>query len=69
MNIKGVDKNWADYAEKHLVGRTINQVRYMSKEETNDCLNWSHRPLVIHLDDGTIFIYKFIAFPIDKQSM
>ena len=54
MNIiKDVDKHWTDYANKHLVGRTITQVRYMSKEETEP-MDWFSRPLVIHLDDGTM---------------
>jgi hypothetical protein len=48
-----IDKKWTDYAEKHLVGRTIAQVRYMSEEETKD-MGWYKRPLVISLDDGTM---------------
>ena len=48
-----IDKKWTDYAEKHLVGRTITQVRYMSEEETTN-MGWYKRPLVISLDDGTM---------------
>ena len=54
MNIiKDVDKHWTEYANKHLVGRTITEVRYMSKEET-DAMGWYNRPLVVSLDNGTM---------------
>lgn len=44
-------KYWMDYAEKHLVGRKIVKVRWMSEEEAD---GWYSRPVVIHLDDGTL---------------
>jgi len=50
-----IEKKCTDHAEKHLVGRTITQVRYMSEEETKD-MGWYKRPLVINLDDGTMLI-------------
>ena len=36
-----------------LKGRTISSIRYMSQEEAND-LCWDSRPLVLHLDNGTM---------------
>lgn len=46
-------KFWADYAEERLVGRKIKAVRWMSKEEAED-IGWHDRPIVIHLDDGSL---------------
>jgi len=48
-------KTWTDYAEKHLVGRSIAKVRYMSIEEAKG-MDWFKRPVVIHLDNGTMLI-------------
>ena len=39
-------------AAKHLVGRTITAVRYLSNEEATEIL-WSCRAPVLVLDDGT----------------
>jgi hypothetical protein len=36
-----------------LKGRTIVAARYMSKQEAED-MYWDSRPLVIHLDNGTL---------------
>ena len=47
-----VTKRWTDYARKHLVGRTIKAIGYMSAEEADE-LGWYGRALVIELDDGT----------------
>jgi len=44
-------KHWNAYGKKHLVGRKIESVRWMSDEEAGD---WYKRPIVIHLDDGTL---------------
>jgi hypothetical protein len=38
-----------------LKGRTIASVRYMSKEEA-DGFYWDKRPLILHLDNGTMLI-------------
>jgi hypothetical protein len=37
---------------KHLVGKTITFVRYLSKEEAQ-AMDWVSRPIVIQLDDGS----------------
>ena len=46
-------KHWIDYADERLVGRKIKAVRWMSKEEVED-IGWRDRPIVIHLDDGSL---------------
>ena len=43
--------HWNNYGKKHLVGRKIESVRWMSDDEAGD---WYDRPIVIHLDDGTL---------------
>lgn len=40
---------------KHLLGRTITRVSYLTQEEADD-LGWRHQPIVLELDDGS-FIY------------
>lgn len=47
------EKEWIAYAKKHLVGRRITSVRYMTDEEAEG--SWSARPVVFQLDDGSIF--------------
>ena len=47
------EARWVDYGKKHLVGRTIKQVRYLTEEECED-LNWYSRPIIIQLSDGTM---------------
>lgn len=45
-----------DHANQHkelLVGKTIESVRYMTKEEAEQ-IDWYSRPLVIQFTDGTI---------------
>ena len=44
-----------DSAKKLLLGKKIVDVRYMTHKETHDMM-WSHRGIVIMLDDGTDFI-------------
>lgn len=47
------DQHWTEYAVKHLEGRTIKSVRYLSTAEMS-CLGWTRRTLVLELDDGTL---------------
>lgn len=48
------DENyWVEYAEKKMKGRKIVSCRYLSPEEAEQ-MGWSHRPVVIQLDDGTL---------------
>ena len=44
---------WASYGNKHLRGRTIVGVRWLSSKECED-MGWYSRPIVIHLDDGSM---------------
>ena len=46
-------KHWTDYGKKHLVGRKIVGVRWLSEKEC-EAMDWHSRPIVLHLDDGTI---------------
>ena len=46
-------KFWNDYAKKHLEGRTIRAVSYMTDAE-RDNNQWSYRGLVIEFTDGTM---------------
>jgi hypothetical protein len=47
------DKQWTEYAEKHLKGKKIVAVRYMTEQEKEDHM-WYYRGLVIQLDDGSL---------------
>jgi hypothetical protein len=40
-------------ASRLLVGRKIQEVRYMTEKEADD-MGWCDRPVVILLDDGTM---------------
>lgn len=48
-----LEKRWEKYAKKHLVGKKVSQVRYLSKKEC-DGMGWDAKALVIQFDDGTI---------------
>jgi hypothetical protein len=47
------DEYWAKEANKALKGKTVQMVRYMSKEEAED-MGWYSRPVVIQFTDGTL---------------
>lgn len=51
--MKDYDKHWTDIAKDQLLNRKIVDVRYLSQDEADD-LGWTHRPVVIHLDDGNL---------------
>lgn len=48
-----MSKNWTKYAEKHLLGKTVEAVRYLTQEELG-AFGWYKNPLVIIFTDGTI---------------
>ncbi len=50
---QSLDEKWTQYAHKHLVGRKITNVRYLSQEEA-DNLGWGKRCVVLHLNDGSL---------------
>ena len=47
------EKQWTEKIAKHLVGRKVVKVRYMSEQERED-LMWDDRAIVIQLDDGNL---------------
>lgn len=47
-------KHWNTYARKHLVGKTIKAVGWMTEEEAAH-VGWEHsRPIVIEFTDGSL---------------
>jgi hypothetical protein len=45
---------WKELANKHLVGRTIVKVEWLSPKESQDFLGWDYQPCEIFLDNGII---------------
>ncbi len=45
--------DWTKVAKDRLEGRTIVDVRYLSKKETEN-MGWYQRPVVMQLDDGSM---------------
>jgi len=53
-NKKEQAKYWMDYAHKHLVGKTIKAVGWMTEDEAAH-LGWEYkRPIVIEFTDGSM---------------
>ena len=50
---KNVEDRWTAFARKHLLGKKIVGVRYLTREEA-DSLGWYQRSLLLELDDGSI---------------
>ena len=48
------DKYWQNLVNKHLVGRKIVIVEWLSPKETKRLFGWSFQPCEIHLDNGTV---------------
>ena len=46
-------KYWEKEVARHLVGRQIRSVRYMTDQEVKDA-SWFHAAVIIELDDGTV---------------
>ena len=47
------NKYWEEYATKHLKGRTIEDVRYLTDEEMKG-MGWHNKSIVIELNDGSL---------------
>jgi hypothetical protein len=45
---------WQKKLKKHLVGRTIVKVEWLSPKRTEKLLGWTNQPCEIYLDNGTI---------------
>ena len=45
---------WSEYAEKHLLGRTIVGIRYLTDKEVED-MGWYQSSVVFILDNGSLF--------------
>lgn len=45
---------WSEYAEKHLLGRTIVGIRYLTDKEVED-MGWYQSSVVFILDNGSVF--------------
>ena len=45
---------WVDLAAFLLKGKKITEVRYMTKEEAAQ-MGWGRRPVVLELEDGSLF--------------
>jgi len=48
------DKEWEKLVSKHLVGRKIIKVKWLSAKETKRLMGWYQQPCEIYLDNGTI---------------
>ena len=45
---------WQDLVNKHLVGKKIVKVEWLSPKETERVHGWDQQPCEIYLDDGTV---------------
>ena len=45
---------WHNLVNKHLVGRKIVKVEWLSPKETKKLFGWSFQPCEIHLDNGVV---------------
>ena len=48
------DNYWQKLVDKHLVGRKIVKVKWLSPEKSEEYFGWDAQPCEIHLDNGTI---------------
>jgi hypothetical protein len=53
--IKDINKYWTEYGQKHLKGKIVSDVRYLTPQEAED-MGWSSRPIAIFFSDGS-YIY------------
>jgi hypothetical protein len=51
MQETATETKWTQYGEKHLVGRKIVAVRYLTRDEA-EALGWNERSVVLVLDNG-----------------
>ena len=53
MEAEQIEPYWVMYGQKHLVGKEVKRVRYLSESEAED-MGWYKRPLIIEFTDGTL---------------
>ena len=53
--VSDVETRWTATAETVLKGRTINAVRYLTRDEAHDA-GWHSRPLCMFLDNGDMIV-------------
>ena len=49
-----MNDEWQKKLKKHLVGRTIVKVEWLSPKRTEELLGWTNQPCEIYVDNGTI---------------
>lgn len=47
-----MEKKWNDFAKRHLLGKTIVSVRYMTQKEAEN-MGWHSRPVAMFFSDGS----------------
>ena len=52
--MKNKNKYWQDLVNKHLVGKYITKVQWLSPSESNRLMGGDYQPCELHLNDGTI---------------
>lgn len=50
---KIIETRWTTAANKHLKGKKVRSVRYLTEEEQDD-LGWYSRAVVIEFEDGSL---------------
>ena len=53
MATEDYEKKWIDYGKKHLLGKQIVSIRYLTEKEKENMM-WYKKPIIIQLNDGTI---------------
>ena len=48
-------KKHIDILNKHMVGQKITEVRWLTKEEAEEC-GWTYQPIQITLENGVLLI-------------
>ena len=48
------NNKWEKLVSKHLVGKKIVKIKWLSANETEEIYGWDQQPCEIYLDDGTI---------------
>ncbi len=48
------NNKWEKLVSKHLVGKKIVKIKWLSANDTEQIYGWDQQPCQIYLDDGTI---------------